>query len=328
MQDDARVDVRASRRMAHPAVSALLDGLDAVIIGKGHVTRRLLCGLLAGGHVLVEDVPGVGKTLMARTLASVLSLSFSRIQFTPDMLPGDLLGMSVWDPAERRFDFRPGPVFTHLLVADEINRTSPRTQSALLEAMEERQVTVDGKTYPLEPPFMVVATQNPLEYEGTFPLPESQLDRFLFRLSVGYPDADDERRLLARTALPGTSAAAEPVTGRRALLALQQAVREVVVSDHVVDYLADLLGRTRLHPDLCLGASPRAGQALLRAAQAWAFMDGRPYVIPDDIKDLVPDVLGHRLLPLMGDIREGHDTVARVLTDLLAATPVPRGGAR
>jgi MoxR-like ATPase len=309
------------------AVAAVLRALDTVVVGKASVSRRLLCGLLAGGHVLIEDVPGVGKTLMARTLARLLALQFSRVQCTPDMLPGDLLGSTVWDAGAARFTFHPGPVFAHLLVVDELNRTSPRTQAALLEVMEEGQVTVDGRTHALEPPFMVVATQNPMEYEGTFPLPESELDRFMLRLSMGYPDAQAERQLLARTAVgdaaPPPAAALEPAD----VLALQRAVRRVTVSDAVVGYLVDIIDHTRHRSDLLVGASPRAGQALLRASQAWAFLDGRSYVVPDDIQELAVDVLSHRLLPRL-DGADRTATAARAVAAVLEAVPVPRGSVR
>jgi MoxR-like ATPase len=309
----------------HPACEQVLAAIDQVMVGKRSVAERLLCALIAGGHVLVEDVPGVGKTMLAKTLAHALALNFSRVQFTPDLLPSDLLGVSVWDPGVSAFSFRPGPVFTHLLLADEINRTSPRTQSALLEVMEENQVTVDGRTYPMEAPFVVVATENPIEYEGTFPLPEAQLDRFLFRLQMGYPSQAEEQELLLRLAHHHPLGAMEAVMHRDTLLALREQARSVDVARSVIQYLAEILARTRRHPQIYLGASPRAGLALLHAVQAWALMHGRDFVIPDDVRELALDVLAHRLIPRGGPRRDSHDTVRRIVEEILAAIPVPSG---
>jgi len=309
----------------HPSVEKLLDNIDRVIVGKREVAKRLVCALIAGGHVLLEDVPGVGKTLLAKTLAQSLSLDFSRVQFTPDLLPSDVLGVSVYDPGERAFAFRPGPIFTNLLLADEINRTSPRTQSALLEIMEEEQVTVDGHTYPVPPPFMVVATENPSEYAGTFPLPEAQLDRFLFRLHMGYPTPQEEVDLLQRVQRDVGTGPVEPVMTQAEILALRRAAHEVRAQDSVLRYLALLSQHTRDQSRLYLGASPRAMVALLRAAQAWALMQGRSYVVPDDVRLLVPDVLIHRLIPRGGVRREGQAVVKEIVDDILSKVPVPAG---
>lgn len=331
MQDASAFSPEASEAVqvdrldrGHAAVEAVLHAVDRVMVGKRLAAERLLCALLAGGHVLIDDVPGVGKTMMVKTLAYALSLRFTRVQFTPDLLPSDLLGVNIWDPGTHAFNFQPGPVFTHLLLADEINRTSPRTQSALLEAMEEGQVTVDGATHPLEPPFMVVATQNPLEYEGTFPLPEAELDRFLFRLQLGYPSPEEEQALLARVVHGHPLESVRPVLDRARLLALREAVRHVYVAPALMAYLTALVQRTRAHPRLALGASPRAGIALMHAAQAWAFMHGRNYVIPDDLRALAPDALVHRLLARSGYGTDGDAIAREALEEILADTPLPR----
>jgi MoxR-like ATPase len=322
-------DIRLERLdPGHPLVSAALDNIDRVIVGKRDVAERLLCALIAGGHVLLEDVPGVGKTMLAKTLAQSVQLNFSRVQFTPDLLPSDILGVSVYDPGERQFTFRPGPVFAHLLLADEINRTSPRTQSALLEVMEEEQVTVDGRTYPMEQPFCVVATENPIEYEGTFPLPEAQLDRFLFRLKMGYPDAESEFRLLQTMRHDDPFTTVGPVMTRAQLLELRQAARQVDVQDSVLRYLGHIVERTRDHQRIYLGASPRAALALLHAAQAWALMQGRRYVIPDDIRLLAPDAFVHRLIPRGGSRRDSGVVVSEVVQDILQRVPAPTSEVR
>ena len=325
---DATSPAAATFDAEHPRVQQLLDNIDRIIVGKRSVAERLVCALIAGGHVLLEDVPGVGKTLLAKTLAQSLSLGFSRVQFTPDLLPSDVLGVSVFDPGTRQFSFRPGPVFTNLLLADEINRTSPRTQSALLEVMEEGQVTVDGHTYPVEAPFMVVATENPIEYAGTFPLPEAQLDRFLFRLRMGYPTPHEEVELLQRVQQDVMSTPVQPVMTQDDILELRRAAAGVRAQDHVLRYLALVAEHTRDQSRLYLGASPRSLVALLQAAQAWALMHGRPYVIPDDIRLLAPDVLVHRLIPRGGVRREGHTVVREIVDDILSKVPVPAGESR
>jgi MoxR-like ATPase len=272
-----------------------LATLETVILGKPAQVRLCLACLMARGHLLIEDVPGVGKTTLAHALAHVLGLAWQRVQFTSDLLPADIIGVSVFDRTSQQFHFRRGPVFTQLLLADEVNRASPRTQSALLEAMEERQVSADGTTYPLPEPFFVVATQNPHEQLGTFSLPESQLDRFLMRVVLGYPDAVHERELLRggerRELLP----VIDPVLSASEVLAAQRAVRAVHISDALLDYAQALISRTRERADLKIGLSPRAGQGLVRAAQAWAFLDNRAAVLPEDVQTVLPSVVAHRL---------------------------------
>lgn len=311
----------------NPTLEPVLERLESVVIGKRRVAERMLCAVLAQGHVLLEDVPGVGKTLLAKTLARCLDFSFARVQFTPDLLPSDLIGVHIWDPRDLNFHFRPGPLFHQLVLADEINRASPRTQSALLEAMEEGQTTVEGSTYPLPRPFLVVATENSLDDAGTFPLPEAQLDRFMFRLHLGYPTLEEEVELLRlhsrADALPQAALLALEV-----VLGLQKEARAVRVTEPVLRYVAQLIQATREHPGLALGASPRAAVALAHAAQAWAFMQGRRFVIPDDVRLLLPDVLEHRLLlknPHRGDDRA---RVSEVLQDILREVPVPTGESR
>jgi len=297
-----------------------LTALETVILGKSAQVRLCLACLLARGHLLIEDVPGVGKTTLAHALAHVLGLAWQRVQFTSDLLPADVIGVSVFERTSQLFEFRKGPIFTQLLLADEINRASPRTQSALLEAMEERQVSADLTTYLLPEPFFVVATQNPHEEVGTFALPESQLDRFLMCVTLGYPDTDHERELLKsgsrRELLPQIA----PALNAAALLRIQAAVRDVHVADALLDYTLALIARTRARADLKLGLSPRAGQGLIRAAQAWAYMQSRAAVMPEDVQAVLPAVVAHRL-----ERREGLDMRAgSALTDeILKAVPVP-----
>jgi MoxR-like ATPase len=277
------------------ALEQVLATLETIILGKPQQIRLCVACLLARGHLLIEDVPGVGKTTLAHALAHVLGLSWQRVQFTSDLLPADIIGVSVFDRASQQFHFRRGPIFTQLLLADEVNRASPRTQSALLEAMEERQVSADGTTYLLPEPFFVVATQNPHEQLGTFGLPESQLDRFLMRVVLGYPDAAHERELLRsgerRELLPTIT----PVLAPAGVLGVQRAVRGVHIADALLDYAQALIARTRESSDLKLGLSPRAGQGLIRAAQAWAFLAGRAAVLPEDVQAVLPAVVAHRL---------------------------------
>jgi MoxR-like ATPase len=280
-----------------------LEVLETVILGKPAQLRLCLACLLARGHLLIEDVPGVGKTTLAHALAHVLGLAWQRVQFTSDLLPADIIGVSVFDRARQRFDFRQGPVFTQLLLADEVNRASPRTQSALLEAMEERQISADGTTYPLPEPFFVVATQNPHEQLGTFALPESQLDRFLMRIRLGYPDAAHERALLRGGERREILAGISPILSAAAMLRIQRSVRGLHIADTLLDYTQLLIARTRERPDLKLGLSPRAGQGLLRAAQAWAYLAQRNAVLPEDVQAVLPAVIAHRL--------EGRDAAAR-----------------
>ena len=277
------------------ALHRALSTLETIILGKPAQVRLCLACLLARGHLLIEDVPGVGKTTLAHALAHVLGLEWQRVQFTSDLLPADIIGVSVFDRASQQFHFRKGPIFTQLLLADEVNRASPRTQSALLEAMEERQISADGTTYPLPDPFFVVATQNPHEQLGTFALPESQLDRFLMRVRLGYPDAAHERALLRGGERRELLAAIAPALSPALVVRLQRQVRSVHIADALLDYTQTLIARTRERGDLKLGLSPRAGQGLVRAAQAWAFIDGRGALLPEDVQAVLPAVVAHRL---------------------------------
>lgn len=301
----------------------VVENVGQVVVGKRREAQYVLVALLCQGHVLIEDVPGVGKTTLVRALARSLGCQYRRIQFTPDLLPSDITGVRIWNESTRSFEFRPGPLFTQILLADEINRTSPKTQSALLEAMEERQATVEGVTYPLPRPFLVLATQNPLEYEGTFPLPEAQLDRFLLRLELGYPTVAEEREILRRAHEPRLEAL-EPVLGADGVLALQAQVPGVHVDPSVEDYLLRLVRRTREHPDLYLGASPRGTIALYRAAQALALLRGRDFVIPDDVKEMAPLTLGHRLV-VKPEAQLHGQTARAVLQEIVESLHVPAG---
>ncbi len=297
----------------------IVTEIDRVVVGKDFQVRLALTCLFAGGHLLIEDFPGIGKTMLAKVLARCLNLEFQRLQFTSDMLPGDILGMSVYDQNTGSFSFHPGPIFTQVLLADEINRATPKTQSALLEAMEEEQVTIEGKTRALETPFFVMATQNPLEHSGTFPLPESQLDRFLMRIELGYPDRDAEKKILtgegAEKILATLKACMQPET----VLEVQKQVDYVHVSDAFLEYLQDILHLTRTSPHFQMGLSPRAGIALSRAARSWACLHGRDYTVPEDLQQILPWVAGHRLRS-----REDRRELSRDnLQTLLDSVPVP-----
>ena len=309
-----------------PAAGRIVTAIEKVIEGKRDVIRLAVTVLLAEGHLLIEDVPGVGKTMLAKALARSIDCSVRRIQFTPDLLPSDVTGVSVYNQETREFEFKPGAVFANIVVGDEINRASPKTQSALLECMEERQVTVDGNTYHLGVPFMVVATQNPIEMEGTYPLPEAQRDRFTARLSMGYPAPTAELDMLDTHGMRNPLDELEPVTDAIEVAALVRAVRTVHVSDAVRRYTIDIVTGTRKHPDLRLGASPRATLHLLRAARAAAALDGRAFVLPDDIQTLAAPVLAHRLL-MSTDAHLSRRTAYDTIHDLLTAIRVPTDSA-
>ncbi len=302
----------------------VIENIEKVIIGKRATVDLAVVGLLAQGHLLIDDVPGVGKTMLARSLARSLGCSFSRIQFTPDMLPSDVTGVSIFNQVSREFEFRAGPVMAQIVLADEINRATPKTQSSLLEAMQENQVTVDGITHPLPHPFMVLATQNPIEYEGTFPLPEAQLDRFMLRVRLGYPKKEDEIAVLDRQRLTHPLDTLDQVVSKDELVSAQDAIKTVHVSPEVKRYIVDLTNQTREHPDIYLGSSPRGSLALYRTGQAQAALQGRDFVLPDDIKKLAVACLGHRII-LSPAARLRDVGAADILNDILARVPVPGG---
>jgi MoxR-like ATPase len=306
--------------------TALLEELERLIVGKREVLELVLLGVLGAGHVLLEDFPGLAKTLIARSFAQVLGIEFRRIQFTPDLLPSDITGSFVYDQREGRFDFRPGPLFTNLLLADEINRAPPKTQAALLEVMQEGQVSVEGETHRLAPPFAVIATENPIEYEGTYPLPEAQLDRFLMRVGVGYPTADDEWEVLRRRIeREQDDLQLDRVVDGPGLLAMQTALERVFVSEAVGRYIVDLVQATRAHADALVGASPRGGLAILKLARGRALLAGRDYVVPDDVKAIAVPALAHRVVlrPELWVRRvRGEDVVRSVLDSVPAPAPL------
>ena len=301
------------------------DNIARVIVGKNDTVELLLTCLIARGHVLMEDVPGTGKTMLAKSLARSLDCGFARIQFTPDLLPGDVTGISVFNAQKAAFEFKPGPVFTHILLADEINRATPRTQSSLLECMEERQVTQDGVTRPLEEPFMVVATQNPIETQGTFPLPEAQLDRFLMRLRLGYPTSQESMDIMRRFICNDPLSEISPVATREDIRAAQKAFVECHVSEPVLKYISDICERTRAMPQVNMGASPRGMLALLRASQAYALIKGRDFVTPDDVKTLARPVLAHRIIMsgLYGHASQAEDMVWEAVSGVTVPTENP-----
>ncbi|MGQ4527174.1 AAA family ATPase [Dermabacteraceae bacterium P13136] len=312
-----------SHAEAHRLSQEILAEVARAVIGAEKPLQMLLASLIARGHVLIEDYPGLGKTVTARAFAQVLGLPFTRAQFTPDLLPSDLTGSYVYDPAEGRFNFRPGPVFTGLLLADEINRTPPKTQAALLEAMQEGQATVEGTTHPLPRPFHVIATANPVEHEGTYPLPEAQLDRFLLRLSFGYPSLDDECRVLASRMTRGSEETVlRTVVDPETLLALQECAETVYVHPDVVRYLVQLCAASREHRQVLLGASPRGSLALLTTARAWALMQGRDFVLPSDVQELAPAALTHRIA-IKPELWLQEVQPGDVVADLLRSVPVP-----
>lgn len=303
-------------------IQQVLINMNQVIVGKEEVVKLSLVGLLAKGHVLIEDVPGVGKTMLVRSLAKSIDCDFKRIQFTPDLLPSDITGVSIYNPRDLVFEFRPGPIFGNVVLADEINRTSPKTQSALLEGMEENNVTVDGKTMPLQDPFFVMATQNPLEYEGTHPLPEAQLDRFILKLTMGYPSADEELTMLMQTDKGHPIDQLKPVISKQDVIHIQAEVQNVYIDKNIQQYIIQLVAKTRNHQAIYLGVSPRGSIALMKTAKALAYLEGRDYVIPDDVKYLAPYVLSHRLILTQEANYEGK-TSLDLMQEILQQVSVP-----
>ncbi|MCD6135711.1 MoxR family ATPase [Candidatus Bipolaricaulota bacterium] len=305
---------------------AIIDEVSKAIVGKEDVLNRVMVGILAEAHILFEDYPGLAKTLIARSFAQALGMDFKRIQFTPDLLPSDITGSHVFDRETEEFTLTVGPIFANIVLADEINRATPKTQSALLEAMQESQVTIDGETHPLPSPFIVIATQNPIEYEGTFPLPEAQLDRFMIRLSVGYPDADGEVEILERRReRKRDEITLSPVTSADRLLEMRAAVEEVFVEPDIEKYIVSIVSKTRTDNDVYVGASPRGSLALLKLARAQAALDGRDYVLPDDVKAFAEPALAHRLI-LNPDLWSKRITEADVVNKILRLVPVPKVG--
>jgi MoxR-like ATPase len=303
-------------------ITKVIDNINKVMIGKEDVAILSLVALLAEGHVLLEDVPGVGKTMLVRTLAKSLDCDFKRIQFTPDLLPSDVTGISIYNPKEMEFEFRGGPILGNVVLADEINRTSPKTQSALLEGMEEKSVTVDGVTIPLQKPFFVMATQNPIEYEGTYPLPEAQLDRFILKLTMGYPSLEDELEMLERTSKEHPIESLSPVMSKEELVLIQKEVRNVYIEKNVQQYIINLVRETRNHESIFLGVSPRGSIALMKAAKAFAFIKGRDFVLPDDVKYLAPFVLTHRII-LTAEAKYDGRSARQIVEQVVKQTFVP-----
>lgn len=299
-----------------------MDNMERIIVGKREVIEYALITLLAGGHLLLEDVPGVGKTTLAKTLAQTINCGFTRIQFTPDTLPSDVTGLSIYNMQTGKFEYSKGAIMNNIILADEINRTSPKTQASLLEAMEERQVTVDGVSYPLAKPFMVIATQNPVDYLGTYNLPEAQLDRFMMKISIGYPQVGDEQKMVDRFLHHQLVQKLEPVVDGKTVLLMQKEVEEVKVSQDLVTYITKLIQETRKDSNIALGASPRATLALIRASQAQAYLNGRDYCIPDDILKLTQPVLAHRII-LSPEARLSQTKVEKILNSITARVPIP-----
>jgi MoxR-like ATPase len=307
---------------AQEKIAALRGAIGRVVKGKDETIELAVVALIAEGHLLIEDVPGVGKTTLGHALAKALGCNFHRIQFTSDLLPSDVLGVSVFNPKQNEFEFKPGPIFSNIILADEINRTTPKTQSALLEAMNENQVTIENTTYPLPRPFMVLATQNPVEHHGTYPLPESQLDRFMMKIEVGYPDAEAEKEILHKYTNGNYHQSVQPVLVPQDVLYLQDESRKVHVNAKIVDYMIQLVQRTRNHPEIELGISPRGTVSLFRASQAVAMVDGRKFVLPDDVKRVATPVFGHRLA-LARHGSKGSRSKGEVLEGILSEIKVP-----
>jgi MoxR-like ATPase len=318
----ARMTMEALETTARDKIFALRDSIGTTIKGKEETINLAIVALLAEGHLLIEDVPGVGKTTLGHALARSLDCEFHRIQFTSDLLPSDVLGVSVYSPKLNEFEFKPGPIFANIILADEINRTTPKTQSALLEAMNEAQITIENMTYPLPRPFMVLATQNPIEHHGTYPLPESQLDRFLMRIEVGYPDPAAEKEILKRFSNSNRHRPVGAVLTPTEVLFLQDESRKIHMEESIVDYMIEMVNRTRRHPEIELGISPRGTAALFRATQSLAMLEGRSFVIPDDIKKLVHPVFEHRLGMVRSGSRRNRDA-GSVLQEIVDQTPVP-----
>jgi MoxR-like ATPase len=306
----------------HPLINKVVENVEKVVVGKRKEVTLSLIAMLSGGHVLLEDVPGVGKTMMVRAIAKSIGANFKRIQFTPDLLPSDVTGVSVYDQKTMEFKFRPGPIMANVVLADEINRTSPKTQAALLEALEEASVTTDGETRLLEKPFFVMATQNPIEYGGTYPLPEAQLDRFLFKFKIGYPSHQDEMEVLNRVEKQHPIEKIEAVLSLEDLLIMQKEVTDIYVDDSIKSYIISIVNETRNHSSVYLGASPRGSIALMKAAQSLAFIHGREYVIPDDIKFLAPFALGHRII-LNSDSKFANVSTKVVVNEIIQRVKIP-----
>ncbi len=322
MTTESRI-VTLSVEEAAATCARILDAIESVVVGKRDQLELVLSGLLAGGHVLLEDLPGLGKTLIARSLAQVAGLTVGRVQFTPDLMPADVTGSLLYDQQRRQFEFRQGPVFHNVMIADEINRAPPKTQASLLEAMQERQVTVDGVSHPLPKPFLVLATQNPIEFEGTYPLPEAQIDRFLLRTSIGYPSAEDDAEIIRRRLARRTDVVSVPaVVDQPTVLALQAAMEDVAVSDAVIEYCVALVHATRSSPQVQAGASPRGVEALVKLARARAGLAGRPYVTPDDVKSIAVCALAHRIV-LRPELWVRGIEATSVVRDVLATVPTP-----
>jgi len=319
--------VRQATETVKEITERIANSVGQVILGKNNEIRLTILGMLCRGHILLEDIPGVGKTMMAKSLARAVGCTFNRIQFTPDMLPSDITGVSIFNPKSREFEFRPGPIMAQIVLADEINRATPKTQSALLEAMEEGQMTVDGVTYRLSNPFLIMATQNPIEYEGTFPLPEAQLDRFLVRIQMGYPQPQDELNILASQQYQHPIQNLQQVVTLKELLAVQQLIKDVYVAKEVQQYIINLITASRRHGDVYLGSSPRGSLALFRTAQARAAMSGRDFAIPDDVKALAEVTLAHRII--VGPAARLKNITSRaIVQDILQSTPVPGSSVR